>query len=154
VSVLQNCVFGFFAISISITDVKTHKIRNRTLLLFTGTIVVSSFIPSSAELNPFAGIQFLTIFSLLHVLSNSVRESGGIGFGDVKLVAVLAFAFFDSGVQSLAIFFIALWLALLAHTSLYFLIYRKFPRRIALAPDIFLASGLYLYAPIALLLPQ
>jgi len=154
VSVLQNCVFGFFAISISITDVKTHKIRYRSLLLFTGTMVVSSFIPSSAELNLLAGLQFLAVFSLLYVLSNSVRESGGIGFGDVKLVAVLAFAFFDSGVQSLAIFFIALWLALLAHTSLYFLIYRTFPRRIALAPDIFLASGLYLYAPIALLLPQ
>jgi hypothetical protein len=117
-------------------------------------MVVSSFIPSSAELNLLAGLQFLAVFSLLYVLSNSVRESGGIGFGDVKLVAVLAFAFFDSGVQSLAIFFIALWLALLAHTSLYFLIYRTFPRRIALAPDIFLASGLYLYTPIALLLPQ
>ena len=153
-SALQNCLFGLFAISISITDVKTHKIRNRSLLLFTGTMVVSSFIPSSAELNLLAGLQFLAVFSLLYVLSNSVRESGGIGFGDVKLVAVLAFAFFDSGLQSLAIFFIALWLALLAHTSLYFLIYRTIPRRIALAPDIFLASGLYLYAPIALLLPQ
>jgi Flp pilus assembly protein protease CpaA len=154
VSVLQNCVFGCFAIFISIADVKSHKIRNRTLLLFFGTVVLTSFIPSSAELNPLAGLQFLAVFTLLYVLSNSIRESGGIGFGDVKLVALLAFAFFDSGLQSVAIFFIALWLALVAHTSLYFIIHRKFPRRIALAPDIFLASGLYLYAPIAFLLPQ
>jgi Flp pilus assembly protein protease CpaA len=87
-------------------------------------------------------------------LSGRFGESGGIGFGDVKLIAVLAFAFFDSGLQSIAIFFISLWMILVAHISLYYLIYRKFPRRLALAPDIFLASGLYLYAPIALLLPQ
>jgi hypothetical protein len=45
-------------------------------------------------------------------------------------------------------------LALVAHICLHLLIYRKFPYRTAMAPDIFLASGLYLYAPIALLLPQ
>jgi len=83
-----------------------------------------------------------------------VHKSGGIGFGDVKLIAVLALAFFDTGLKSVEIFFVSLWLALVTHICLHLLIHRKFPRRIAMAPDIFFASGLYLYAPIALLLPQ
>jgi len=91
---------------------------------------------------------------VLYLLSNALHKSGGIGFGDVKLIGVLAFAYFDSGLRSVEIFFVSLWLALVAHICLHLLICRKFPYRIAMAPDIFLASGLYLYAPIGLLLPQ
>ena len=105
-------------------------------------------------MDPISGVSFFAIFTVLYLLSNAFDKAGGIGFGDVKLISVLALAFFDSGLRSVEIFFISLWLALVAHICLHLLIYRKFPYRIAMAPDIFLASGLYLYAPIALLLPQ
>jgi Flp pilus assembly protein protease CpaA len=87
-------------------------------------------------------------------LSNSIHKLGGIGFGDVKLIAVLAFGYFETGLRSIEIFFVALWIAVMAHICLYLLMYRKYPHRIAMAPDIFFASGLYMYAPIELLLPQ
>jgi hypothetical protein len=38
--------------------------------------------------------------------------------------------------------------------GLQYLQQRRFPNRIAMAPSIFLAVGLYLYAPMGLLLPQ
>jgi Flp pilus assembly protein protease CpaA len=154
VSLFENVIFLLFAINVSIDDVKNHSIRNHKLILLLGITVLSSFTSLSENVNPLAGFQFLAVLSLLHFASNRHGQSDGVGFGDVKLIAVLAFAFFDSGLKSIAIFFFALWLILMVHVSLYFLIYRKFPRRLALAPDIFLASGLYLYTPIVLLLPQ
>ncbi len=153
-SFFENAIFLLFAIIVSIDDVKNHLIRNRKLFALLGITSFSSLTSLDGHVNPLAGIQYFGVLSLLYFLSGRFGESGGIGFGDVKLIAVLAFAFFDSGLQSIAIFFISLWMILVAHVSLYYLIYRKFPRRLALAPDIFLASGLYLYTPIALLLPQ
>jgi len=101
-----------------------------------------------------AALQFLGIFIVLYVLSNALHKSGGIGFGDVKLIAVLALGCFETGFRSIEIFFVSLWIAVMAHICLYLMMFRKYPHRIAMAPDIFLASGLYLYAPIELLLPQ
>ena len=142
-----------FALSISIEDLKIHKIRNRKLLYFSASLIIFSVLPN-AYMDPISGISFFAIFTALYLLSNAFDKAGGFGFGDVKLISVLALAFFDTGLRSVEIFFISLWLALVAHICLHLLIYRKFPYRIAMAPDIFLASGLYLYAPIAFLLPQ
>jgi Flp pilus assembly protein protease CpaA len=143
-----------FALSISIEDLKIHKIRNRKLLYFLASLVIFSVLLPNAHMDPISGVSFFAIFTVLYLLSNVFHKAGGIGFGDIKLISVLALAFFDTGLRSVEIFFISLWLALVAHICLHLLIYRKFPYRIAMAPDIFLASGLYLYAPIALLLPQ
>ena len=145
---------GFFILDISLKDLKTHRIANRTLLYFLCSRIIFSVLLPDAQMDAFAGVYFFAIFTVLYLLSKAVHKSGGIGFGDVKLIGALAFAFFDTGLRSCEIFFISLWLALVAHICLHLLIYRKFPERIAMAPDIFLASGLYLYAPIALLLPQ
>lgn len=145
---------GYFVLVISIKDLVTHKIRNRTLLYFLSSLIAFSLFSQNAHVNPFAGACFFTIFTVLYLLSNALHKSGGIGFGDVKLIGVLAFAYFDSGLRSVEIFFVSLWLALVTHICLHLLIHRKFPYQIAMAPDIFLASGLYLYAPIGLLLPQ
>jgi Flp pilus assembly protein protease CpaA len=154
VQILKFVVVGYFILVISIKDLKTHKIQNRILLYFLGFLIIFSVLLPNARIHPIAGVCFFVIFTVLFVASNAVHKSGGIGFGDVKLIGVLALAFFDTGVRSIEIFFVSLWLALVAHICLHLLIYRKFPHRIAMAPDIFFASGLYLYAPIALLLPQ
>jgi len=143
-----------FALSISIEDLKIHKIRNRKLLYFSASLIIFSVLLPNAYMDPISGISFFAIFTALYLLSNAFDKAGGFGFGDVKLISVLALAFFDTGLRSVEIFFISLWLALVAHICLHLLIYRKFPYRIAMAPDIFLASGLYIYAPIAFLLPQ
>lgn len=152
--ILKFVVVGYFVLVISIKDLQTHKIRNRTLLYFLGYLITFSVLSHNARVNPLAAACFFTIFTVLYLLSNALHKSGGIGFGDVKLIGVLAFAYFDSGLRSVEIFFVSLWLALVAHICLHLLICRKFPYRIAMAPDIFLASGLYMYAPIGLLLPQ
>jgi len=140
--------------SISIEDLRIHKIRNSKLLNFSASLMIFSVLLPNGRMNLIAGIFFFAIFSFLFLLSNVFHKSGGIGFGDIKLISVLAFAFFDTGLRSLETFFISLWLAFVGHICLHLIIYRKFPYRIAMAPDIFFASGLYLYAPIAFLLPQ
>ena len=152
--ILQFVVVGYFVLVISIKDLQAHKIQNRTLLYFLGFLIIFSVLPPNARIQPISGICFFVVFTMLFVASDAVHKSGGIGFGDVKLITVLGLAFFDTGVRSIEIFFVSLWLALVTHICLHLLIYRKFPHRIAMAPDIFFASGLYLYAPIALLLPQ
>jgi len=154
VQFLQIVLVGYFVLIISIRDLQTPKIRNRTLLCFLGSLSAFSVLSHNARVNPLTGACFFTIFTVLYLLSNALHKSGGIGFGDIKLIGVLAFAYFDSGLRSVEIFFVSLWLALVAHICVHLLICRKFPYRIAMAPDIFLASGLYLYAPIGLLLPQ
>jgi len=154
VHILYFVVVGYFVLVISIKDLQTHKIRNRLLLSFLGFLLIFSVLLPNARMHTIAGVCFFVIFTVLFIVSNAVHKSGGIGFGDVKLIAVLALAFFDTGKRSIEIFFISLWLALVAHICLHLLIHRKFPHRIAMAPDIFFATGLYLYAPIGLLLPQ
>ena len=144
----------YFAINICIEDLRIHKIRNRILMYFLCFLFLFSLLPSNSHVHPIAAIEFSAIFIALYLASNALHKSGGIGFGDVKLLFVLAFAFFDPGLRSIEIFFISLWIALIAHISLYLLMHRKYPHRIAMAPDLFLASGLYMYAPIGLLVPQ
>jgi len=147
-------ILTFFAISMSAEDLRIHKIRNRKLLYFLCSLMLFSFLPSRSQLNPIASFEFFAIFTSLYILSNRIHRSGGIGFGDVKLISLLAFGYFDAGFRSMQIYFISLWIAVMAHMCLYLLMYRKYPHRIAMAPDIFFASGLYMYAPIGLLLPQ
>ncbi|MSZ37628.1 MAG: hypothetical protein F2603_00180 [Actinobacteria bacterium] len=154
VQILYVVVVAYFAVSISIEDLRIHKIRNRKLIYLSSSLMIFSVLLPGARVDLITGFFFFTIFTFLFFLSNAFHKSGGIGFGDIKLIAVLAFAFFDTGLRSLEIFFISLWLALVGHICLHLLIYRKFPYRIAMAPNIFFASGLYLYAPTALLLPQ
>jgi len=147
-------ILFYFAISISLEDLRIHKIRNRKLLCFLCCLMLISFLPSKTHINPIASLEFFAIFTALHILSNAIHRSGGIGFGDVKLISLLAFGYFDTGLKSIEFFFISLWIAVMVHICLYSLMNRKYPHRMAMAPDIFLASGLYMYAPIGLLLPQ
>jgi len=151
---LHLVILSYFAISISAEDLRVHKIRNRELLYFLCLLTLFSLMPLGSDVHLLAAIEFLGTFVVFHFLGNAIHSSGGIGFGDVKLIAVLAFGYFETGLQSIEIFIISLWVAVVVHICLYLLMYRKWPYRIAIAPDIFLACGLYLYAPIGLLLPQ
>jgi len=67
---------------------------------------------------------------------------------------VLAFGYINVGYESANIFIVALWISLLIQLILEMLVRRKFSSHMAMAPSIFFAVGLYLYAPIGLLLSQ
>jgi Flp pilus assembly protein protease CpaA len=101
-----------------------------------------------------AGVLYLSIFLFLYVIGIVLPIQSGIGFGDVKLISVLAFGYLHIGVRSLSIYFLSLCCACSMQIGLQYLQQRRFPNRIAMAPSIFLAVGLYLYAPMGLLLPQ
>lgn len=118
-------------------------------MLLAKSVVVDTFFDDA-----FSGVVFLLIFTAIHLFGKFASRDLAIGFGDVKLISVLTFGYVDLGFRSLEIFFIALWLALLVQISLEFIRKRKFISRIAMAPSIFLATALYLYAPLGLLLPQ
>lgn len=151
---MSTLLLSVFALLISIEDLRKFKISNRLLgllflMLFTKSLVMGTFF-----VDAFSGVIFLLIFSTVHLLGKFVSPDLAIGFGDVKLISVLTFGYVDLGFRSLEIFFIALWLALLVQISLEYMFRRKFLSRIAMAPSIFLATALYLWAPLGLLLPQ
>ena len=81
-------------------------------------------------------------------------RTAGIGFGDVKLISIIAFGYVDLGIRSAEVFLLSLWFALFAQLFLHLLHQGKLLPRIAMAPSIFLAGSLYLYAPMGFLLPQ
>lgn len=143
-----------FALKISTEDLRNFRIRNRDLLILLAFLLGISLIEGDFFSRLISGFIFLCIFGFVYLLSMVFTNQLGIGFGDVKLMTVLAFGFINSGASSIEIFFLSLCCALLVQISLLYLYRRKFPSRMAMAPSIFFAIGLYLYAPMGLLLPQ
>lgn len=143
-----------FALKISFEDLRNFRIRNHDLLVLFAVLLVISFIQGDFFGQMYLGLIFLCIFGLTYMLAKVLPVQTGIGFGDVKLITVLAFGFISPGVQSIKIYFLSLCCAFLVQMSLHYLQQRKFPSRMAMAPSIFSALGLYLYAPMGLLLPQ
>jgi Flp pilus assembly protein protease CpaA len=143
-----------FALIISTEDLRNFRIRNRDLLILLAFLLGISLIESDFFSRLISGFIFFCIFGFVYLLSMVFTNQLGIGFGDVKLMTVLAFGFINSGASSIEIFFLSLCCALLVQISLLYLYRRKFPSRMAMAPSIFFAIGLYLYAPMGLLLPQ
>ena len=143
-----------FALKISTEDLRNFRIRNKDLLILLALLLGISLIEGDLFSRLISGFTFLCIFGFVYMLSMVFTNQLGIGFGDVKLMTVLAFGFINSGASSIEIFFLSLCCALLVQISLLYLYRRKFPSRMAMAPSIFFAIGLYLYAPMGLLLPQ
>ena len=153
-NLLNALWFSVFALAISIEDLRNFRISNPLLGLFFLMLLTKSLFFGTFFIDAFSGLIFLLIFTIVHLLGKFVSRDLAIGFGDVKLIGVLAFGYVNLGFRSVEIFFISLWLALLAQISLEFIRKRKSISRIAMAPSIFLAIALYLYAPLGLLLPQ
>jgi Flp pilus assembly protein protease CpaA len=141
-------ILFLFSIKISLEDLRFHKIRN--ILLF--NLFVLLFLHSILVGDLFS--QFFSIFTTLFLVGFLIPTDSGIGFGDVKLLTVLAFGFIDVGFRQIEIYFLSLWCALFLQVCLHYIHKRKFLSPMAMAPSIFLAVWLYLCAPIGLLLPQ
>ena len=146
--------FYIFAIVISIEDLRNFRISNRLLLVFFFVLFSDSLISGNLNRQVFSGVFFLLVFSVIHLVGRFTASKGSIGIGDIKLIGVLTFGYVNLGFRSVEIFLISLCLALLAQIGLEFIRNRKLVSRIAMAPSIFLAIALYLYAPLGLLLPQ
>ena len=144
----------FFGFRISIQDLRTLRIKNRDVSVLFFLLSIISLLQANIASQMAAGVLYLSIFIFLYVIGILLPIQSGIGFGDVKLVSVLAFGFLHIGVRSLSIYFLSLCCACSMQIGLQYLQQRRFPNRIAMAPSIFLAVGLYLYAPMGLLLPQ
>ena len=143
-----------FALLISIEDLRNFRISNHILFLYFIILFLESLFTGEFTRHVFSGIFFLLVFSVIHLMGRFASHEHTIGIGDIKLIGVLTFGFVNIGFRSIEIFFISLWLALLAQISLEFIRRRNFVSRIAMAPSIFLAVALYLYAPLGFLLPQ
>lgn len=153
-NLLNALWFSVFALAISIEDLRNFRISNPLLGLLFLMLLTKSLVFGTFFVDAFSGLIFLLIFTIVHLLGKFVSRDLAIGFGDVKLISVLTFGYVDLGFRSLEMFFIALWLALFVQISLEYMHKRKFSSRIAMAPSIFLAVTLYLYAPLGFLLPQ
>ena len=144
----------FFSILLSFNDLKSHRISNRSLIIFFVLLILNTLTSQKLVSGFVSGFLFLAFFTLIHLVGRALPINLSIGFGDVKLLAVIAFGYIDAGIQSLETFFLSLWCAVLLQICLNYLHKRTLPSSMPMAPSIFLAVGLYLYAPIGLLLPQ
>lgn len=144
----------FFSIKISVEDLRFHKIRNIHLLCFFTLLCLQSILIGNLFSQLLSGLIIFTIFTTFSLVGTLISKESGIGFGDVKLLTVLAFGFIDVGIRHIEIFLLSLWCALLLQVCLHYIYKRRLPSSMAMAPSIFLAVLLYLSAPIALLLPQ
>lgn len=147
-------ILVFFSIKISIEDLRFHKIRNIDLLYLFGLLFLQSILVGNLLPQMFSGLVFFSIFTTFYLVARVLPTDSGIGFGDVKLLTVLAFGFIDVGFRQIEIYFLSLWSALFLQVCLHYIHKRKFLSPMAMAPSIFLAVWLYLCAPIGLLLPQ
>lgn len=147
-------ILVFFSIKISIEDLRFHKIRNILLLILFGLLFLQSILVGNLFPQIFSGFVFFSMFTTFYLVASVMLTESGIGFGDVKLLTVLAFGFIDVGFRQIEIYFLSLWCALFLQVCLHYIHKRKFLSPMAMAPSIFLAVWLYLCAPIGLLLPQ
>ena len=147
-------ILFFFSIKISLEDLRFHKIRNILLFNLFVLLLLHSILMGDLFSQIFSSFIFFSIFTILFLVGFLIPTDSGIGFGDVKLLTVLAFGFIDVGFRQIEIYFLSLWCALFLQVCLHYIHKRKFLSPMAMAPSIFLAAWLYLCAPIGLLLPQ
>jgi Flp pilus assembly protein protease CpaA len=151
---INYLTFVLFAVVISVEDIKTHKIRNADLLKYLMILLLVQIFCGKVRYQLLAGACMLAIFVMIYLVGSVLPKKAGIGFGDVKLISVMAFGYIEPSFRAFAIFFILLWLALLIHIGMLFIFHRSMHSHVPMAPSIFLATGLYLFTPIAFLLPQ
>jgi Flp pilus assembly protein protease CpaA len=151
---LSEILLIVFALIISFEDLKRFRISNKLLISFLLLLSIQAVLTHKLFVELKTGLSYLLVFSFLFLLISLTSRKSRLGFGDVKLIAVLAFGYINVGYKSAYIFIVALWISLLIQLILEMLVRRKFSSHMAMAPSIFFAVGLYLYAPIGLLLSQ
>jgi len=122
------------AFPISIADLSQRKIPNIYLIFytyFTVALLVIKGVPSA-------------IFLLFVFLPLAIFLLFGVGMGDCKLIALIAFMLELSHIQEFEHLLISILLAALVEIMLRWGYSKVFPRTIAMAPAIFLGTTLYL----------
>jgi hypothetical protein len=74
VQILYVVVVAYFAVSISIEDLRIHKIRNRKLIYLSSSLMIFSVLLPGARVDLITGFFFFTIFSFLFFLSREVER--------------------------------------------------------------------------------
>lgn len=151
---LSEILLVVFALIISREDLSKFRIRNRFLILFFLLLSAQSVFSHKVLSDLKSGLIYFFVACIFYLLISLHSGKSHLGFGDVKLIAVIAFGYINVGFQSACIFITALWIALMIQLFFETLARRNFPSHVAMAPSIFFAAGLYLYAPIGLLLSQ
>ena len=123
--------YGFFALLISITDIRYRLIRNRHLRIFAGFTLICNF--QKIDVSTLQILLAVTlILAILHVLFP--KE---IGAGDLKLFWVISFWSHSFAIW-LQLFSLA-WVLGGAFSAISAISFWKFRRNIPFAPFIFLA---------------
>ena len=129
--VVNVVVYGFFALLISITDIRYRLIRNRHLRIFAGFTLICNF--QKIDVSTLQILLAVTlILAILHVIFP--KE---IGAGDLKLFWVISFWSHSFAIW-LQLFSLA-WVLGGAFSAISAISFWKFRRNIPFAPFIFLA---------------
>ena len=123
--------YGFFALLISITDIRYRLIRNRHLRIFAGFTLICNFQKIDVSTLKIL-LAVTTILAILHLLFP--KE---VGAGDLKLFWVISFWSHSFAIW-LQLFSLA-WVLGGALSAISAISFWKFRRNIPFAPFIFLA---------------
>ena len=123
--------YGFFALLISITDIRYRLIRNRHLRIFAGFRLICNFQKIDVSTLKIL-LAVTTILAILHLLFP--KE---VGAGDLKLFWVISFWSHSFAIW-LQLFSLA-WVLGGAFSAISAISFWKFRRNIPFAPFIFLA---------------
>ena len=123
--------YGFFALLISITDIRYRLIRNRHLRIFAGFTLICNFQKIDVSTLKIL-LAVTTILAILHLLFP--KE---VGAGDLKLFWVISFWSHSFAIW-LQLFSLA-WVLGGAFSAITAISFWKFRRNIPFAPFIFLA---------------
>ena len=101
---VSSLLLIFFAAVIIWDDIKFFRIKNRILTQFFVALVILQILEKQLFQQFLVGVIFLVLFTVFYLLGNMLSENAGIGFGDVKLVAVVAFGYNADGLREPARF--------------------------------------------------
>ena len=123
--------YGFFALLISITDIRYRLIRNRHLLIFAGFTLICNF-----QKIDVSTLQILLAVTLILAILQVIFPKE-VGAGDLKLFWVISFWSHSFAIW-LQLFSLA-WVLGGAFSAISAISFWKFRRNIPFAPFIFLA---------------
>jgi leader peptidase (prepilin peptidase) / N-methyltransferase len=135
-------------------DLRYHLITNRSLLRFSGMVLLLKFVEFGGGVEMFIeiiqdGAKALVLFLIIYLLSGA-----SMGLGDVKLAPILAALAGIGTAKGVAIWVSLIWIWGGVHALLSALRYRTFRQRIAFAPALFTGTLTYLAMGIWSSLPQ
>ena len=123
-----------FALPIVVADYSARKIPNIYIIFYSYLCSVSLFVRGFPQINTVVcAVLILTVFAL-----------SGVGMGDVKLLLLIILFLQPQSINEVLSIFLMIFAICATEIAITCFVTKAFARTIAMAPSIFIGTGLYL----------